>query len=42
MGTRDTNFLVGIKLNPSLVAGQVSLGLAADCGELQPEHGQNF
>eukprot|EP00090_Calanus_glacialis_P000024 TRINITY_DN10022_c0_g1_i1.p1 TRINITY_DN10022_c0_g1~~TRINITY_DN10022_c0_g1_i1.p1 ORF type:complete len:917 (-),score=322.44 TRINITY_DN10022_c0_g1_i1:110-2860(-) len=29
MGTRDTNFLVGIKLNPSLVGGQVSLGLAA-------------
>ena len=29
MGTRDTNFLVGIKLNPSLVGGQVRLGLAA-------------
>eukprot|EP00092_Neocalanus_flemingeri_P017730 GFUD01019185.1.p1 GENE.GFUD01019185.1~~GFUD01019185.1.p1 ORF type:complete len:916 (+),score=230.63 GFUD01019185.1:47-2794(+) len=29
MGGRDTNFLVGIKLNPSLVGGQVSLGLAA-------------
>jgi len=26
---RETNFLVGIKLNPSLVGGQMSLGLAA-------------
>ena len=28
-GGRDSNFLVGIKVNPSLVDGQVSLGLAA-------------
>jgi DNA mismatch repair protein MSH2 len=29
MGSRDTNFLVGIKLNPRLVGGQVSSKLAA-------------
>ena len=29
VSNRYTNFLVGIKLNPSMVAGQVSLGLAA-------------
>jgi len=29
MTCKDTNFLVGIKLNPSLVGGQASLGLAA-------------